>query len=153
MASEELLAIEAIATLNEAQIQDLQNIYKTTWWAKERRLPDIKLMLQQCDLIVGLCDAQTKQLVGFTRVLTDYVYRAFIFDVIVAEAMRGKGLGTRLLWEVLDHPRLQQVELFQLACLPEMVPFYAKVGFQVSKAGMTGMFLKRNSSSNSLQSY
>ncbi|WP_041699167.1 GNAT family N-acetyltransferase [Thalassoporum mexicanum] len=147
------LQVTAIATLNEAQMQDLQEIYKTTWWAKERQLPDINLMLQQCDIVVGLCELETNKLVGFTRVLTDYIYRAFIFDVIVAAEMRGKGLGTRLLREVLDHPRLQKVELFQLACLPDMVPFYAKVGFQISTAGMTGMFLKRNTSSNSLKNY
>jgi hypothetical protein len=44
-------------------------------------------MLQHTDLVVGVC-TEPGQLVGFTRVLTDQVFKAVIFDVIVAREHR-----------------------------------------------------------------
>lgn len=39
---------------------------------------------------------------AFARILTDYVYKALILDVIVEPAYRGRGLG-RLLMESIPH--------------------------------------------------
>ncbi len=91
------MKIEAIAQLNRTQIQDLHQLYQWTWWGKERTLPDIQKMLQNTDLIVGYCEVKTKKIVAFARVLTDYVYRAVIWDVIVAESYRKQGLGKALM--------------------------------------------------------
>jgi predicted GNAT family N-acyltransferase len=123
------MKVEAIASLTEAQIQDLYQLYQSTWWGKERNIPKIKKMLQNTTLIVGLCEVKTKKLVGFTRILTDYVYRAVLWDVIVAESDRGQGLGKTLIEKVLQHPALQEVETIYLTCLPEMVSFYEKFDF------------------------
>lgn len=91
------MKIEAIAQLTETQIQDLHQLYQWTWWGKERTLPDIQKMLQNTDLIVAFCEVKTEKLVAFARVLTDYVYRAVIWDVIVAESYRKQGLGKALM--------------------------------------------------------
>ena len=66
---------------------------------------------------------------GFARVLTDYVFKAFIFDVIVAENRRGSGLGKTLVSLVLNHEKLRSVKQFELYCLPEMSGFYEQLGF------------------------
>ncbi|NJL49176.1 MAG: N-acetyltransferase, partial [Leptolyngbyaceae cyanobacterium SM2_5_2] len=42
-------------------------------------------------LLFGLCDEDTQNLVAFARVLTDGVYRAIVFDVIVSETIVAKG--------------------------------------------------------------
>jgi len=39
-------------------------------------------------------------MVEFARVLTDKVFKTEIYDVIVEESQRGKGLGRRLLEEI-----------------------------------------------------
>ena len=74
-------------------------------------------------------DAASSELVAFARVLTDYTYKALIFDVIVAESQRGEGLGKRLMDEILDHPRLADVDQFELYCLEEMTEFYERWDF------------------------
>jgi ribosomal protein S18 acetylase RimI-like enzyme len=74
-------------------------------------------------IVIGLVD-ECDRLIGFIRVLTDFIYRAFIFDVIVKPTHRNQGLGKQLLDSVVHHPQLQSVEYFGLYCLPEMVPFY-----------------------------
>jgi len=68
-------------------------------------------------------------LAAFARVLTDWVYRAIVFDVIVATDYRGRGLGATLVEHITTHPRLAQVECIQLFCTPDMQPFYQKYGF------------------------
>jgi predicted GNAT family N-acyltransferase len=81
-----------------------------------------------CNSIV-LVERTSSTLVGYARVITDYVFKALIFDVTVDEAYWGNGLGRRLLDALVDHPELRRVKHLELYCLPEMVPFYKKWGF------------------------
>jgi predicted N-acetyltransferase YhbS len=119
-----------IDTLTPNQVEQLLQLYKQTWWATHRKLADVQRMLSQSDLLFGLCDEATQTLVAFARVLTDGVYRAIVFDVIVSETHRGQGLGLLLIQQVVSHPMLSQVECIQLFCLPDMLPFYQKHGFE-----------------------
>jgi predicted GNAT family N-acyltransferase len=119
-----------IDALTPMQVEQLLQLYQQTWWAKERELAEVQRMLSQSDLLFGLCAEDTQTLVAFARVLTDGVYRAIVFDVIVSEAHRGQGLGVMLIQQVVSHPVLSQVECIQLFCLPDMRPFYQKHGFE-----------------------
>ncbi len=118
-----------IHQLSPAQIEQLHQMYRQEWWSKERALADVPTLLSNSDLLFGLWDEDAQQLAGFCRVLTDWVYRAIVFDVIVATDYRGQGLGAKLIELVTTHPKLAQVECIQLFCTPEMQPFYQKYGF------------------------
>lgn len=107
---------------------DLMELYRHEWWTNQRREEDVARMLRHTDLVVGVC-ADDGRLVGFTRVLTDRVFKAVIFDVIVAHAHRGTGLGARLLDYVLAHSMVAGVRHIELYCKPEMIPFYEQWGF------------------------
>jgi GNAT superfamily N-acetyltransferase len=52
--------------------------------------------------------------VGFARVLTDYVVLAFLADVFVLEAHRGKGLGRWLVEVVTTLPELRRIRRWLL---------------------------------------
>lgn len=88
-------------------------------------------MLQHTDLIVAMIDAETESLAAFARVLTDEVYWALLFDVIVHPSHRASGLGDQLIREVLAHGRVQKVRSIALCCKPELVDFYSRWGFEV----------------------
>ncbi|MDY7016250.1 MAG: GNAT family N-acetyltransferase [Cyanobacteriota bacterium] len=120
---------EIVGQLNEEQLEALQQLYQETWWGKGRKQAAIRRMLHHSDIIVGLCEPIGGKLVGFSRILTDYVYRATIWDVIVDPAYQGRGLGRAIVQAVIHHPDLQEVETFLLICLPEAIAFYEKVGF------------------------
>ena len=122
---------------------DLMELYRHEWWTNERREDDVVRMLQHTDLVVGVCADPGGQLVGFTRVLTDRVFKALIFDVIVAEAHRHTGLGRRLVRYVIDHPMLAEVRHFELYCRPELIPFYEQWGFTASLPGVNLMRKER----------
>lgn len=108
---------------------DLMELYRHEWWTNQRREEDVARMLQHTDLVVGACTDPGGQLVGFARVLTDRVFKAVVFDVIVAHAQRRAGLGQRLIDYVLNHQMLAGVRHVELYCKPEMIPFYEKLGF------------------------
>jgi predicted GNAT family N-acyltransferase len=117
-----------VETLTESQVSDLMDLYKNEFWSGKRTREDVVKMLASTDVIIGLVD-ECDRLIGITRVLTDFVYRAMIFDVIIKPTHRKMGLGAKLIDAVLNHPKLQTVENFALNCLPHMVPFYERWGF------------------------
>jgi len=95
-------------------------------------------MLRHTD--VAVCAWDGDQLVGFGRVLTDYVYRATIWDVIVDKAYQKQGIGSEIVQRILHHPRLKRVELFWLCT--RRPKFYEKLGF--SSKEQTGMVWSRS---------
>lgn len=122
---------ELIHHLTDQQIIDLVDLYQKEWWTKGRTLADVRKMLANTDIVVAFRDPDTSELLAFSRILTDFVYRAMIYDVIVAERVRKMGYGQKLLIAILEHPALERVEQVQLSCRPELVPFYESLGFQV----------------------
>ena len=79
------------------------------------------------------------RLVAFGRVLTDYVYRATIWDVIVDRDYQRRHIGTEIVQRILSHPTLQQVELFWLCTV--CPGFYERLGFSAKE--QTGMVWSR----------
>jgi len=120
--------MEAVYELSEKQIHQLHGLYQTAWWAKDRSIEDTRRCVAGSQICIGLTDSR-QNLIGFTRVLTDYTFKALIFDVLVGEAHRGGGLGNKLLELIKGHRRLTQVKHFELYCLPDMNDFYVKHGF------------------------
>ncbi|MEW6542713.1 MAG: GNAT family N-acetyltransferase [Nitrospirota bacterium] len=112
----------------------LVRLYEQAPWALGRTEADVRQMLAQTDLAVSVWDGD--RLVGFGRVLTDYVYRASIWDVIVDKEYQGQDIGTQIMQHILRHPSLKRVELFWL-CTRDKQAFYEKLGF--SSKEQTGM--------------
>ena len=107
-------------------------------WAKDRSLGDAKEMLRHTDLT--LCARDGDHLIGFGRVLTDFIFRATIWDVIVDRSYQGQGVGTEIVRRILNHPRLERVELIWLCT--RRPGFYEKLGF--SSKEQTGMVWSRS---------
>ena len=66
--------------------------------------------------------------IGLVRVVTDYATFAWICDVYVLEAHRGRGLSKAMLRAVLSHPELRTVRRFTLATR-DAHGLYAQFGF------------------------
>jgi ribosomal protein S18 acetylase RimI-like enzyme len=120
------------------QPEQLMTLFQQAPWAKGRTLNDARDMLRHTD--VALCAWDGDRLVGFGRVLTDFVYRATIWDVIVDEAYQKQGIGAEIVQRILHHPRLKKVELFWLCT--RRPGFYEKLGF--SSKEQTGMVWNRS---------
>ena len=120
--------MEVIETLNEVQIKELHALYQIEWWTKGRTLTETEACVKGSQICLGLVDNKGA-LKGFARVLTDYVFKALILDLIVSYEQRNMRLGSQLLSLIKNHPKLKKVKHFELYCLPEMFSFYEKHGF------------------------
>lgn len=85
-----------IYSLNEKHITQLHALYQQEWWTKGRSAEDTKKCVLGSQICIGIV-SETDELVGFTSVITDYVFKAFIFDVIVRNDSRGRGVGDQLI--------------------------------------------------------
>lgn len=113
-------------------------LFEQAHWSRGRTLEELSTMLTHSDLVVTAWEHS--RLIGFGRVLTDYVFRASIWDVIIDEQCQGQDIGTRLMRQILDHSSLKNVELFWL-CTRDKQAFYATLGF--SDQEQTGMVWNR----------
>ena len=69
------------------------------------------------------------QLVGFGRASSDGVFRAVLWDVVVAADEQGQGLGRRLVEELLNAPRVSRAERIYLMTT-NSAGFYMQLGFE-----------------------
>lgn len=120
--------------LTSKQIHQLHQLYQKEWWTDKRTLHETKAVVKGSQIVIGVLDIN-ENLVGFCRVLTDYIFKALIFDVIVDDKYRGQGIGDKMIQAVKQHPKLISVKHFELYCLPEMVPFYQRHYFSEEVAG------------------
>jgi predicted GNAT family N-acyltransferase len=125
--------------MNENMIRKLHVLYQGEWWTRGRSLDDVRLMLEHSKFLFAFCNESDGHLVAFARVLTDMVFKAFIFDFIVAPKNRHEGLGRLLMERILQHSDLRNVQHIELYCLPELVPFYEKLGFSANVSGVSLM--------------
>jgi len=72
-----------------------------------------------------LCDGSQ---VGFARVVTDRSTFAYLADVYVLEAHRGRGLSKRLMDAIVSHPDLQGLRRWLLATR-DAHTLYSRYGF------------------------
>jgi predicted GNAT family N-acyltransferase len=128
--------LQPVTSLTDAQIHQLHRLYQNEWWTQERTMEDVRRMLQHSDYIFGFCEPVNMNLVGFARVLTDLVFKALIFDVIVAPGYRDQGVGRLIMTRIFEHPDLLSVKHFELYCLPELIPFYERWGFSSDVGGI-----------------
>ena len=71
---------------------------------------------------------QHGKVLGFARVVTDYVAFAYLADVYINENQRGQGLGKYLVSHILVDPKLAKVKRFMLRT-KDAHDLYAKFGF------------------------
>ena len=67
--------------------------------------------------------------VGFARVITDYATTAYLADVFILEAHRGRKLAVWLMETIVGHPALQRLRVWRLAT-KDAHGLYQKVGFR-----------------------
>lgn len=130
--------MKIITIFSQEQITQVHGLYQQVWWAKDRTLEQTHRCVQGSQVCVGIIDSDN-ELVGFARVITDFIFKAVIFDVIVNPAKRSAGLGKQLIQAIQQHRDLKHVKHFELYCLPEMEAYYEKFGFSKEVGGINLM--------------
>ena len=142
MATTEREADTALTVSDDPRAVDfhqLQALQQDASWARDRALLDLQRAIAGSDVVVTVWCGDT--LVGCARVLTDFVYRAVLCDVIVHPAYRRRGVGRMLVEQVTTHPRLARVQKFTLLTTTART-FYERLGWQ--RYPGEGMVYERN---------
>jgi len=106
---------------------ELQDLYRFTRWGRSRSLEQIERMLAGTSICFS---AQYEgKLVAFCRVLTDFVFSASLWDVLVHPDHQGKGLGTALIRYAVEHPAMRDIPRL-VTYTSELAPFLAQLGFE-----------------------
>lgn len=127
--------MNVIYNLNDQQIEELYELYQNEWWTRGRSLQETRDCVNGSQLNIGIL-SNDNTLVAYARVLTDFTFKALIFDIIVSKDQRGNGLGDKLIGLIKYHGKLASVKSFELYCLPELFSFYEKHGFSVEVGGI-----------------
>jgi len=127
--------MKVVYKLTSEHIKQLHALYQGEWWTKGRILEDTIKCVKGSQICIGVIDENDK-LVGFVRVITDFIYKALILDLIIKEESRKSGIGEKLINLIKIHKKLKEVKHFELYCLPELEEYYAKHGFSSEVGGI-----------------
>jgi GNAT superfamily N-acetyltransferase len=85
---------------------------KKSYWAQNIPIDVLKRSIEN-SLCFGVYN--TKEQVGFARVITDKATFAYLADVFIIEEYRGRGLSKFLVESIHSHPGLQGLRRWMLA--------------------------------------
>ena len=116
MQHDEYRSGEYVITTDSARL-DVSTIHKylchESYWAQGRTKAEVATSISN-SLCFGLYATNGSQ-AGFARIVTDEATFAWLCDVFVLEAHRGRGLAKWLVETVVRHPRLRSLPRILLA--------------------------------------
>ncbi|MRX73845.1 GNAT family N-acetyltransferase [Bacillus lacus] len=124
-----------IEILSDQQVGELYELFSKEWWTRNRKREEIEVMIENSTVTVGILSEETGELIGFGRAISDKIFRAFIFDVIVRDSFRDKGIGQLVVQALCQHPDLHHTERIELYCPERLIPYYEKLGFSTEVNG------------------
>ncbi|MCE5201954.1 MAG: GNAT family N-acetyltransferase [Synergistaceae bacterium] len=107
--------------------EDLQELYMFTRWGRSRSLEQIEKMLFGTSMCFSV--RYNGKLVAFCRIMTDFVFRGSLWDILVHPDHQGKGLGSDLLHYALDHPAIKPIPIL-VTYTSELTGFMTRLGFE-----------------------
>jgi GNAT superfamily N-acetyltransferase len=119
---------EFVVTTDTAQL-DTELVHKflsESYWAKGISREVVARSLRN-SLCFGVLRGAEQ--VGFARVVTDYATFAYLADVFIVEAYRGRGLAKFLMQCIMHHPQLQGLRRWMLVTR-DAHALYEQFGFK-----------------------
>ena len=110
-----------------------------SYWAKERTIQQTKKTVENSFCFGMYTD--TKQQIGFARIVTDFVFFGNIMDVIIDPEYQGKGLGKKLVEFMLQHDAIKSLQTITLKT-KDAHSFYEKYGFQ--RVGNSQLYMSKD---------
>ena len=98
-----------------------------TFWAKNRKINDLKKCLANSDVIVSLWVGN--EIVGFGRALTDGVYRGVLWDIVIDQNYQGKGFGKLIVKSLLSSKKIKNTKKLYLMTTNKKL-FYSQLDFK-----------------------
>ncbi|MDR3710449.1 MAG: GNAT family N-acetyltransferase [Capsulimonadaceae bacterium] len=98
-----------------------------TYWTPGIELWKVKQAAEHSTLVAGVYKGSAQ--VAYARIVSDTIRFAYLADVYVDDAHRGRGIAQALVGFLQDHPLLELIPHITLKTL-DAQPLYAKLGFE-----------------------
>ena len=108
---------------------EVYDLLSAEWWSSDRTEPDVARSIESSSVSIGMEDEGGK-LIGFARAITDSVYKALVLDMVVDKNARRAGHGREIINALMALPGIKGVKHMELYCLPSLIGFYKKFGFE-----------------------
>ncbi|MBH9966294.1 GNAT family N-acetyltransferase [[Bacillus] enclensis] len=112
-------------------LEEMKAVYQSVGWMKHS--PEVIKQVFESSNVIVIVKAE-EQVVGFGRALSDGVFNAAIYDIVVRREFQNQGIARKIMTRLLD--RLQGVSCVHLISTSGNEEFYKKCGFRKVKTGM-----------------
>ena len=120
---------------NELSADEFIHLWESVW-GQGPTLEQTKLAMDNTLFRVSVFDGG--KIIGMARVIGDMGLCYYIKDVIVLPEYQGRGVGRKLIEELLkyvDEHGVPDTQIFvELCAMPDKIPFYEKFGFSANEA-------------------
>ncbi|AAQ00846.1 MULTISPECIES: GNAT family N-acetyltransferase [Prochlorococcus] len=97
------------------------------FWASGRSEENLKKLLKGSNVVITVW--RGNRIIGFGRATSDGIYRAVLWDIVVADDLQGLGLGKKVVEALLSRPCIKGVERIYLMTTNSS-EFYKQFGFE-----------------------
>lgn len=117
--------IEISKDKTKLDVPYIQRFLSQVYWAKGRSLDEVQITFDHSECYGVYLDGKQ---IGFARLVTDFAVFAYLMDVFIDEAYRGRGYSSLLMQAIMEDTALQNVKIWRLATTDAGF-LYAKFGF------------------------
>jgi len=118
-------------TIENVDVKQLQCVYESVGW--NRHTTDVIQTIFDASNVICLAFQQEK-VVGIGRALSDGVFNAAIYDVVVHRDFQGQRIGQAIMENLLG--QLENVSCVHLLSTTGNEAFYSQFGLKRTKTGM-----------------
>lgn len=111
---------------NLLQVEKIHNFISNAYWGDGRTLSEVKTTIEN-SLCFGIYTSTNEQ-IGFSRVVTDYIFFGYFMDVIIFEEYQHMGYGKVLIDYMMNHPIIKKLKTVALKT-KDAHSLYEKFGF------------------------
>lgn len=122
------MAYELSTDRRRLQLDAVHAMLAGSYWSPDIRRDVVETAMAN-SLVAGAYERDSGRQVGVARAVTDFATFAWLCDVCVDEAHRGRGLGIGMVRLLLDDDRLRTLRRWCLATR-DAHGLYAKLGFE-----------------------
>ncbi|MEI5909690.1 GNAT family N-acetyltransferase [Bacillus spongiae] len=123
--------MKIVNSLSKVNIEEIKEVYHSVGWTKHNE-ENIKLIFNASHIMTFVLI--NNKVVGIGRALTDGIFNAAIYDVVVHQDYQGNGIASHLLTDILN--KLEGISCIHLISTTANEAFYHKFGFKKVKTGM-----------------
>lgn len=118
-------------SIENVEWSKMKEIYRSVGW-KNHDEEKIKKIFQSSNVVAIAYDEN--KITGFGRALSDGVFNAAIYDVVIDKEYQNKGIGQQIIENLLA--QLDDISCVHLVSTAGNEEFYKKAGFRKMKTGM-----------------